>query len=97
MAQISQYNLKPEELYGVKNLMTIVGRRITMRGFIVGDADMGPKYYKDHQEKMQKWLSEGSFKATLHTTDGIDKAGEAFVGLLRGENFGKAVIKIADA
>lgn len=77
--------------------MLVVGRRITMRGFIVSDADMGPKYYKEHQEKMQKWLSEGSFKATLHYTDGIDKAAEGFVGLLRGENFGKAVIKIADA
>lgn len=32
---ISQYNLPPEKSYGVKNLMQIVGKRITMRGFIV--------------------------------------------------------------
>lgn len=77
--------------------MRIVSQRVTMRGFIVSDKDFGPVYYKEHQEKVQKWLADGSFKATLHYTDGIDKAAEGFVGLLRGENFGKAVLKIADA
>lgn len=32
---ISQYNLPPPQQYGVKNLMLVVGKRITMRGFIV--------------------------------------------------------------
>merc|ERR1711939_125932 len=41
---ISQYNLPPAEQYGVKNLMLVVAKRITMRGFIVFDPDMGPKY-----------------------------------------------------
>lgn len=93
-----QYNVKdPSERYGVTNLMMIVSKRITMRGFIVSDKDMGPKYYAEHQEKMQKWLHEGTCKAKLHVTDGLDKAAEGFVGLLKGENFGKAVVKIADA
>lgn len=77
--------------------MQIVGKKLTFQGFIVGDEGFGPVYYKEHQEKMQKWLSEGSFKATLHYTDGIDKAPEGFVDLLQGKNFGKAVLKIADA
>lgn len=77
--------------------MQVVSRRITMRGFIVGDKDFGPKYYKDHQEKLQQWLADGSFKATLHYTEGIDNAGEGFIGMLRGDNFGKAVLRIADA
>ena len=38
---ISQYNSKPEELYPIRNLMNIVTKRITMRGFIVMDANMG--------------------------------------------------------
>lgn len=79
------------------NLFMVVTKRITMRGFIVSDKDMGVKYYAEHQEKLQKWLHEGTFKAKLHITDGIDKAAEGFVGLLKGENFGKAVVKIADA
>ena len=32
---ISQYNKPPSEAYGVKNLMLVVGKRLTMRGFIV--------------------------------------------------------------
>jgi NADPH-dependent curcumin reductase CurA len=93
---ISQYNLKPEEQYPIRNLMQVVARRITMRGFIVGDANMGPKHYKDHQEKLQKWLSEGTFKAKYSVTEGIDNAVDGFLGMLSGKNFGKAVLQIAD-
>lgn len=77
--------------------MSVVAKKLTMQGFIVGDEGFGPAYAEEHQEKMQKWLSEGSFKATLHYTNGIDNAGEGFVDLLQGRNFGKAVLKIADA
>lgn len=96
--QISQYNNKDQsERYGVRNLMNVISKRITMQGFIVGDAGLGPAYAQEHQEKMQKWLHDGSFKANIHYTNGIDNAPEGFLGLLRGENFGKAVLKIADA
>lgn len=93
---ISQYNSKPEELYPIRNLMQVVAKRLTIRGFIVGDANMGPKYAKDHQEKLQKWISDGSFKVRMSVTDGIDNGVEGFLGMLRGDNFGKAVLKIAD-
>jgi len=94
--QISQYNLAPGERYGVKNLMNIVAKRLTIRGFLVGDPDFGPKYAKEHQQKVQGWLADGSFKAKLDITEGIDNAPEGFVGMLSGKNFGKAVLKIKD-
>lgn len=72
----------------------VVTKRLKMEGFIVGDANFGPKYAKEHQEKMQKWLAEGSFNAKLHVTEGIDKAAEGLVGMLQGHNFGKAVLKV---
>lgn len=93
---ISQYNLKPEELYPIRNLMQFVSKRLTMRGFIVSDENMGPKHAKEHQEKLQKWLAEGSFKAQQSVTVGIDNAIDGFLGMLRGDNFGKAVLQIAD-
>jgi NADPH-dependent curcumin reductase CurA len=93
---ISQYNCKPGEQYPIRNLMSIVGKRITFRGFIVSDSNMGPKYSKDHQEKLQKWIAEGSFKAKYSVTEGIDNAVEGFLGMLSGKNFGKAVLQIAD-
>jgi NADPH-dependent curcumin reductase CurA len=94
--QISQYNLKPEDRYGVRNLFHVVSKRITMQGFIVGDADFGPKYAKEHQEKMAQWLADGSVQAKIHVTEGIDNAAEGLIGMLHGKNFGKAVIKIKD-
>jgi len=91
---ISQYNLPADEQYGVKNLMLIVGKRITMRGFIVGDEEMGPKYAKEHRENVSAWLRDGSFKAVVAETVGMENAAEGLVGMLKGENFGKAVLKI---
>ncbi len=93
---ISGYSLPDEQKYPVRNLDRVVSKRLTMRGFIVGDANMGPKYAKEHLEKMSKWLHEGTFKAKVSVTEGIDHAAEGFVGMLQGKNFGKAVLKIAD-
>ncbi len=67
-----------------------------MQGFIVVDPNFGPKYGKEHQERVGKWLADGSMKAKIDVTAGIDKAGEGLVGILHGHNFGKAVLKIKD-
>ena len=94
---VSQYNIEsPEDRYGVKNLMLTVAKRLTLRGFLVGDPDMGPKYAADHQENMQKWISDGSFIAKQSVTQGIDNAVGGLLGMLKGENFGKAVLTIAE-
>ncbi|KAM4063757.1 zinc-binding dehydrogenase [Hirsutella rhossiliensis] len=91
---ISDYNTPQSQRKGIQNLMHIVAKQITMQGFLVTNPDFGPAYAKEHQEKLQEWLGDGSIKAKLHVTDGIDKSAEAFVGMLRGENFGKAVLRI---
>lgn len=93
---ISQYNLEPKDAYPIKNLMQVVAKRLKIQGFIVSDPNMGPLHYKEHQEKLQKWISEGSFKAVQSVTKGIDNSAEGFLGMLKGDNFGKAVLEIAD-
>lgn len=72
--------------------MEVVSKRITMRGFIVGEPDMGPKYAKEHQENVQKWIADGSLKAKISVTKGIDHAAEGLIGMLEGKNFGKAML-----
>ena len=67
-----------------------------MRGFIVSDPDFGPAYVGDLYKNVSKWISDKSFKAQSSVTDGIDNGIEGLIGMLRGENFGKAVLKIAD-
>ncbi|KAI0483951.1 NAD(P)-binding protein [Xylariaceae sp. FL0804] len=91
---ISGYNTPPSEQYGIKNTFYLVAKLLKMQGFLVGQPEFGEKYAKEHQEKVSKWLADGTFKAKLSVTDGIDRAAEGFVGMLKGENFGKAVVKI---
>ena len=94
---VSQYNITdPDQKYGVKNIGLFVAKRLTMRGFIVGDPDMGPKYAVDHQKNVAKWISDGSFKAQQSVTVGIDNAVKGLLGMLKGENFGKAVLQIEE-
>ncbi|KAF2491240.1 NAD(P)-binding protein [Lophium mytilinum] len=93
---ISQYNLPPKEWYGIKNTMMIVAKRVKFQGFIVGDDNMGPKYTKEHQEKLQQWIKDGSFKVKFSETVGIDNAVDGFIGMLEGKNFGKSVMVISE-
>ncbi|KAJ5154865.1 Polyketide synthase enoylreductase [Penicillium coprophilum] len=87
---ISQYNSAP---YPIKNIHNVLVKRITMRGFIVGDKGMGDKYAKEHQENVQKWIKDGSFKVLIHETVGMDNAADGLVGIFHGKNLGKAVLK----
>lgn len=91
---ISQYSKRPDERYGVPNMMNVVAKRLTIRGFIVGDANMGPMYAEEHQEKVSKWLSEKTFLAKVDITEGIDNGVTGFCNMLEGKNFGKAVLKL---
>ena len=93
---ISQYSVPANERYGPKNIYMVVSKRLTMRGFISTDSDMGPKYAKEHMENVSKWLHDGAFKAQQSVTEGIDNAEDGFLGMLKGENFGKAVLTIKE-
>lgn len=92
---ISQYNTPWPQKYPHRNLQRIFEKRLTLRGFIVGDQDMGPKYAKEHQENVQKWLKEGSLKASMHVVKGIEKGPEGLVDMLEGRNFGKTVLEVS--
>ena len=93
---VSQTSKRPEDQYRIKNMPLVIGKRLTIRGFIVFDPDMGPKYWAEHQENMQRWIKDGEIKVQMSITDGIENSAEGLVGMLKGDNFGKAVLKIAD-
>jgi len=93
---VSQTSKKPGETHGIVNMPFVVGKRLTVRGFLVFDPDMGPKYHAEHQKNVGQWIKDGSITVKMSVTEGIDNAAEGFVGMLKGENFGKAVLKIAD-
>ncbi|KAF4451046.1 hypothetical protein F53441_5910, partial [Fusarium austroafricanum] len=90
---ISEYNTPADQRQGIKGLINIIAKGIKMEGFLVGNKDFGPAYFMEHQKNLQNWLADGSVKAKLFTTEGIDNAAEGFIGMLQGKNFGKAVLK----
>jgi NADPH-dependent curcumin reductase CurA len=89
---ISMYNAT-EPVAGPSNLANIIGKRLTVKGFLVGDYnDKMPQFYAD----MAKWIAEGKIKWKETIIDGIENAPRAFIGLFKGENFGKMIVKVGD-
>lgn len=57
---------------------------------------MGPKYSKEFQENVPKWLANKELVYRESVTDGLENAIDGFIGMLQGKNFGKAVLKVCD-
>jgi NADPH-dependent curcumin reductase CurA len=74
---------------------TLLTKRIKMQGFIIFD-DYGPRYGEFYQQ-MSTWLAEGRIKYREDIVDGLENAPEAFIGLLKGANFGKLVVRMAQS
>lgn len=76
---------------GVPGLL--VTKRLAMQGFIVTDyADR----FAEAFATLETWLDDGSLIATEDILDGLERAPEALVGLLAGNNIGKRVVHVAD-
>jgi hypothetical protein len=88
---ISLYNAT-EAPPGPRNVALAVSRRLTLRGFIVSDHfDRFP----DFAREVGTWVREGKLRYRETVVEGIEHAPEAFIGLLRGENLGKMVVRVA--
>ncbi len=88
---IAEYQDKTP-IAGPPKIFTIVQRRLTIQGFIVSDhAAHMPTFVTE----VGGYLKSGQLKARETIVGGLDKAGEAFIGLLKGENFGKLVVKVS--
>jgi NADPH-dependent curcumin reductase CurA len=70
----------------------ILVKRLTFRGFIVWDF---ASQHQDFLKDVSGWLREGRIKYREDITDGLENAPRELIGLLRGENFGKKVIRVS--
>lgn len=87
---ISMYNATRIEP-GPGNLFLGVARRLTLQGFIVSDhMDKLERFIAD----MSGWVREGRIKWKETVVEGIENAPRALIGLFRGENFGKMLVKL---
>ncbi|MED5524916.1 NADP-dependent oxidoreductase [Gallaecimonas pentaromativorans] len=73
---------------------TLLKKRITMQGFIIFD-DYGHRY-GEFSAQMSQWLKEGRIQYREEVKDGLENAPALLVGLLKGENFGKLVVRVGD-
>jgi hypothetical protein len=87
---IAHYNAT-ELPAGPHNLGLVIGKRLTLRGFIVSD----------HQDRtaamiadVSGWLRDGKLFHAETVVDGLDQAPSAFINLLRGHNTGKMIVRL---
>jgi NADPH-dependent curcumin reductase CurA len=69
----------------------VVAARATIRGLVVYD-----HFHRlpEMQRVIGRWIREGRFKYREDVAEGLDSAPEAFCRLMRGENFGKALVRV---
>ena len=76
-------------------LRRVLTQRIVMTGFIV--SDHYATRYADFVGAMGEWLRQGRIKYREDVIDGLEQAPLGLSGLLRGDNFGKLVVRVGDA
>lgn len=76
----------------LRNVRSILTNRLTVQGFIVSEhLDLWPEALAE----LAALLAQGKLKYRETVSVGIDSAPRAFLGLLRGENLGKQLVKVA--
>ncbi|XP_034020773.1 prostaglandin reductase 1-like [Thalassophryne amazonica] len=71
--------------------VTMIMKQLKMEGFLQG------RWQHKHPESLKRlmtWMKEGKLQCREHITEGFENMPAAFMGMLKGENIGKAVIKV---
>jgi len=86
---VSQYNAT--EPYGVKGFAALLVSRVKLQGFIVSDhMDKWPAALAD----LAGWYLEGKLRGRETVALGLRSAPAAFLGMLRGDNVGKQLVRL---
>jgi NADPH-dependent curcumin reductase CurA len=87
---VAEYNAT--EPYGYKRLRSILVNRIRMQGMLVFDWEAR---YDEALQALSAHLAAGKLKYRESIVEGLDNAPKGLIGLLKGENFGKQLVKLA--
>jgi NADPH-dependent curcumin reductase CurA len=72
-------------------MRAVLSKRLTLRGFIVSD------FFAKQPEFLHEvatWMREGRIKFREDVVEGLENAPRALIGLLKGWNFGKVVVRV---
>jgi NADPH-dependent curcumin reductase CurA len=81
------------EAYGYKSLRSVLVNRIRMQGMIVFD---WKDRYPEARSALVELVAQGRLKYRESVASGLTSAPRAFIGLLKGENLGKQLVRLAD-
>jgi NADPH-dependent curcumin reductase CurA len=87
---ISRYN-DVEPTPGPRNMFMVVTKRLRIQGYIISDHY---DRFGEFHAAAQEWVQDGRLRYRETIIDGIENAPHAFLGLLRGENIGKMLVKV---
>jgi len=74
-------------------MATILRKSITLRGFI--QTEFIDTHYAKFLDEASAWVREGTLQYREDIVEGLANAPAAFLGMLRGENFGKLIIRVS--
>jgi NADPH-dependent curcumin reductase CurA len=86
---IEGYNAK--EPMAFRFIQRIIAARIQLKGFIV--FDYFPRMAEFYAE-MAPWVANGTVKSRETVVDGLENTPDAFLGLFKGENTGKMLVRL---
>ena len=87
--QVSQYNVeRPQPTFDPRLLIVY---RARMQGFLV--SDYAPRF-GEAIPRLARWVASGDIRYRETVTEGLENAARAFIGMLNGENRGKALVKV---
>lgn len=92
---VSQYDLPVEKRYGIRNLFHITAKRLTLRGFVTDPVSFTPENFDEARKTMGGWLKEGKLKGECTVRDGFEHLPSSLLGLLKGQNTGKMLVRVA--
>ena len=91
---ISQYNTSPEEIYGLKNYLSLIINRGTAQGFIILD-------YLDRALEgllcLTKWVEDGRVVQEIDMQEGFENIPATLTRIFTGDNLGKQLLKVCEA
>jgi NADPH-dependent curcumin reductase len=76
-----------------KLMRSILTNRLKIQGFIVSDRR---ERFDDFLADVSAWVRSGELKYKEDFVDGLENAPVAFMGLLKGKNFGKLIVRVSD-
>ena len=86
---VSQYNAT--EPYRLRNFGSFVMNRVTLQGFIISEHT---ELWPQARQELSTLVKAGTLKYRESVAQGLEHAPAAFIGMLKGENLGKQLVKL---